>query len=245
MNLLIDLSWAGVKDYLKRDDRVILPLGSVEEHGPHLGLGTDSIEAEAIAHLISEATGVVCAPTLNYGMALSAMGFPGTLSLKPKTLMAVLDDILRSLHHHGFRRILIVNGHGGNNASIESSVDVLATKLPELSFKMVEWWKEDEINQVIDDTMGKQVGSHGSFAETALVMAIRPGAVKLSNLTGNDAPLVHTREMLTVQTFGKFYLDGIMGLNPATATAEAGEIVLKRIVELCVRELNDWIPVNR
>ena len=114
MNLLAEMSWEEVKEYLARDDRVILPLGSTEEHGRHLGLGTDSIEAEAIARGAGEATGVIVAPTLNYGMALMQMAFPGTIALRPTTLIAVLDDVFRSLYRHGFRRVLIVNGHGGN-----------------------------------------------------------------------------------------------------------------------------------
>ncbi|MCF7809578.1 creatininase family protein, partial [bacterium] len=83
-------------------------------------------------------------------------------------------------------------------------------------------------------------GSHASFGETALMMAVRPEAVKLENLTGNDAPAKRTREMVTVQNFAQEYPDGIIGLDPGKATSEAGEAVLKKSIEICVRELNDW-----
>ena len=125
MNLIAEMSWEQVKEYLAQDDRIILPLGSTEEHGRHLGLGTDSIEAEAIALGIGAATNVAVAPTLNYGMALSQIGFPGTVSLKPTTLIAVLEDIFRSLYRYGFRRVFIVNGHGGNTASMMSAVQLV------------------------------------------------------------------------------------------------------------------------
>ncbi|MBT7617632.1 MAG: creatininase family protein [Calditrichaeota bacterium] len=239
MKLLADLSWKEAGEYLERDDRVILPIGAVEEHGPHLGLGTDCIEAEAMAHRISEATGVVAAPTLNYGLTLMTMGFPGNLSLSPKTLICVVEDILRSMHTHGFKRVLIVNGHGGNTAAIRCAAEALAIDLPDLSLKLVEWWKEAEVNQVIMDTMSVK-GTHASFSETALMLHIRPGAVKMDNLTGRDAPLSDSREMLTARTFPKLYPDGIMGLHPGTATAEAGEAVLNKAVEICVGELNNW-----
>ncbi len=239
MNLLTDLSWKGAGEYLERDDRVILPIGAVEEHGPHLGLGTDCIEAEAMAHRISEATGVVAAPTLNYGVTLMTMGFSGNLTFSPKTMISVIEDILRSMYTQGFRRVLIVNGHGGNTASIRCAAEVLAEELSDLSLKLVEWWKEDEVNQVIQNTMGVK-GTHASFSETALMLNIRPQAVKMENLTGRDAPLSGSREILTSRTFKKLYPDGIMGLNPGTATAEAGEKVLQKVVDICVRELNDW-----
>ncbi|MCF7810869.1 creatininase family protein, partial [bacterium] len=149
MNLLSDLSWKEIANYLQRDNRIILPLGAVEEHGTHLGLGTDFYEAEAIAHGAAEASGVISAPTLNYGMTVTMMGFPGTLSLSPKTLMAVLEDILQSIYHHGFRRILIVNGHGGNTASIMSAVQTITLTLPDFRIKLFEWWKDAEAYQVV------------------------------------------------------------------------------------------------
>ncbi len=240
MKLLSDLNWTEVRDYLKRDDRIILPLGATEEHGPHLGLGTDHYEAEAIASRAAESTGVALAPTLNYGMSLSLMGFPGTVSLRPTTLMAVLEDIIHSLYQHGFRRILIVNGHGGNSAAIGSIVQTVAPEVPDLSLKLFEWWTDKEAYQIVTDTMGEQAGSHASFGETAFMMAIRPNAVKLENLTGNDAPVENSRDIETVNTFAKKYPDGIMGLDPHKATAEAGKAVLKKTVEICIRELENW-----
>jgi len=237
---LSDLTWTEVKEYLKRDNRIILPLGATEEHGPHLGLGTDFIEAEAIALGVSEATGVISAPTLNYGMSLPMMGFPGTISLRPKTLMLVIEDIIRSINHHGFRHILIVNGHGGNSAAIDSAIQSTAPELPGLSVKLFEWWRDAEAYQVVIETMGEQAGSHASFGETALMLAIRPESVKMKNLTGKDAPVMQSPKITTVHKFAKLYPDGIMGLDPSKATVEAGEALLKKFVEICVMELEGW-----
>lgn len=240
MNLLAEMSWAEVKEYLANDDRIILPLGSTEEHGRHLGLGTDSLEAEAIARGAGEATNVVVAPTLNYGMALSQMGFPGTVSLRPTTLIAVLGDIFRSLHRHGFRRVFVVNGHGGNTASLMSAVQMVTQDLIGLRVKNFEWWTDQEAYRVVIEMMGEQVGSHASPGETAFMLAVRPSAVKLNRLTGRDAPVKPSREITTVQTFAQKYPDGIMGRDPGNATREVGEALLKKSIEICVREVESW-----
>jgi creatinine amidohydrolase len=240
MTLLAEMSWAEIKEYLAHDDRVILPIGATEEHGPHLGLGTDFVEAEAIAIGSGEATGVAVAPTLNYGDSMSLAGFPGTLSLRPTTLIAVLEDLFRGLHRHGFRRILVVNGHGGNTAAIWCSLQEVAQDLPGLRVKAFQWWVDPEVNQVVQETMGAQKGSHASAAETAFMLAVRPQAVKMNRLTGRDAPVPPSKEVSTVDTFAAHYPDGIMGLNPGNATAEAGNAVLRKAVEICIRELKDW-----
>ena len=240
MNLVAEMSWEEVKSYLDHDNRVILPLGATEEHGRHLGLGTDHIEAEAIARGVGERTNVAVAPTLNYGMSHAQLGFPGTLSLRPTTLIAVLEDLFRSLYRHGFRRVLVVNGHGGNAAVLSSALQVVAGDLPELRAKVFEWWTDQESYRVVIDMLGPQVGSHASPGETAFMLAVRPNAVKIDRLTGRDAPVQPTREVLTMNTFAEKYPDGIMGLDPHAATREVGEALLRQSIEICVRELENW-----
>lgn len=240
MNLMAEMSWEQVQEYLARDRRVILPLGATEEHGRHLGLGTDFTEAEAIARGTGERTGVAVAPALNYGMSHSLLAFPGTLSLRPATLMAVLEDLFRSLHHHGFRRVLVVNGHGGNAAALGSTLNVLAGELPDLRAKIFEWWTDAESYQVVTDMLGPQQGSHASPGETAFMLAVRPAAVHLERLTGRDAPVKPSREHTAMHTFRDKYPDGIMGLDPGKATREAGEKLLTKSIEICARELEGW-----
>ena len=240
MNLLAEMSWEEAKQYLEHDDRVVLPLGATEEHGRHLGLGTDHIEAEAIARGVGEQTNVAVAPTLNYGMSHAQLSFPGTISLRPTTLIAVLEDLFRSFYRHGFRRVLVVNGHGGNAASLNSALQVVASDLPELRAKVFEWWTDQESYRVVIDLLGPQVGSHASPGETAFMLAVRPSAVKLERLTGRDAPVQPTREVVTMNTFAEKYPDGINGVDPHTATREAGEALLRKSVEICARELKNW-----
>ena len=234
------MSWQEVADYLEHDDRVILPLGAVEEHGRHLGLGTDFIEAEAIALGAGEATGVAVAPTLNYGQSLAQMGFPGTISLQPTTLISVIADLFTALFRHGFRRVLVVNGHGGNAAAISSATQMVGYDLPGLRVRIFQWWTDEEASGLITEMLGEQQGSHASAGETAFMLAVRPDAVKMEALSGNDAPVEPSREIVTVSSFATLYPDGIMGLDPQNATAEAGEALLAKSVEICGRELEDW-----
>jgi len=103
-----------VKDYLTHSDTIIIPLGSTEQHGPHLPLGADYFQALDLSKRISARTGVVVAPVLWVGYSPYHAGFPGTLSLQPETMERVLFEVAEYLVQHGFRRIMFFNGHGGN-----------------------------------------------------------------------------------------------------------------------------------
>ncbi len=107
------LNWMQVEEYLARDDRVVLPVGSTEQHG-YLSLETDNILAERVSAEAAEPLGVLVLPALAYGLTPSFAAYPGSPSLRLETFLAVLRDLLDSLHGQGFRRFLLVNGHGGN-----------------------------------------------------------------------------------------------------------------------------------
>src|SRR3954451_12364585 len=108
-----DLNWLQVEEYLSRDDRVVLPLGSTEQHG-YLSLETDNILAERVSAEAAEPLGVLVLPVLAYGLTPSFAAYPGSPTLRLETFVAVLRDLLDSLYGQGFRRFLLVNGHGGH-----------------------------------------------------------------------------------------------------------------------------------
>ncbi|WP_027461480.1 creatininase family protein [Deinococcus murrayi] len=109
-----DLNWEGVEAYLRRDDRAVLPLGCTEQHA-RLSLATDSLLAERVSVEAALPLGIPVFPVLPYGITPTFTAYPGTLSLRVTTYLALLDDLLSGLYAQGFRRILIVNGHGGNS----------------------------------------------------------------------------------------------------------------------------------
>jgi creatinine amidohydrolase len=107
------MNWMQVEAYLERDDRIVLPIGSTEQHA-YLSLATDVILAERVSVEAAEPLGVPVLPVLPFGIAPGFAAYPGTVSLRLETLLAVLTEVLDVLHGQGFRRFLVVNGHGGN-----------------------------------------------------------------------------------------------------------------------------------
>ena len=141
-----DHNWMHIEDYLKRDDRVMLVLGACEQHG-YLSLQTDVKIPMALADAATEQSGVPVAPPLNFGCAPFFLDYPGTISLRLHTYLDLVEDILRSLYGAGFRRVLILNGHGGNTPVITHLVELL-NELPDLQLRWYAWWTTDSVNQI-------------------------------------------------------------------------------------------------
>ncbi|MCW8308585.1 creatininase family protein [Acidiphilium sp. PA] len=136
--LVRDCNWLQIEDYLKQDDRAALPIGCTEQHA-FLSLATDSILAERVAQEAAEPLGVPVFPAITYGITPYFMAFPGTVSLRVETMLALVRDILDGLDHQGFRRILLVNGHGGN-AVLRDFVAEWGADHPRCSVKFHNWW---------------------------------------------------------------------------------------------------------
>lgn len=237
---LADISWEQCAEYLARDDRIILPIGATEQHGRHLGLGADYLIAQEIARGIGDATGVLVAPALSYGMSYLHLEFAGTLSLAPDTLTVVLRDIFTSMERHGFRRILVVNGHGGNQPALQSAAAIVQNRLPALRIKSFQWWLEPEITRLVDASLGAQKGTHASNHETAFLQAVAPQAVHPERIAKRDAPVVPSREFDGPARFREKFPDGVMGLDPSPAGAMLGGHLLSRTVALGIAELENW-----
>lgn len=111
---IYDCNWMQIRDYLATDDRIVLPIGSTEQHG-YLSLGTDAILAERVSVEAAEPLGIPVLPAMPFGMTPYFVGYPGSMSLRITTYLEMVRDLLDTMYLQGFRRITVVNGHGGNN----------------------------------------------------------------------------------------------------------------------------------
>ena len=158
---LADTNWMQIERYLQEDDRVVLPLGSTEQHA-YLSLCVDSILSEKVAADAAEPLSIPVMPVVNYGLTPYFTAFPGTVSLRMETYVALLRDILDNLAETGFRRILIVNGHGGNTP-IHGFVIEWMARHPDCTVCFHNWWNapivQDKVNEI------DPVASHASWME--------------------------------------------------------------------------------
>jgi len=138
-----ELNWMQVEEYLARDDRVVLPIGSTEQHG-YLSLETDNILAERVSAEGAEPLGMLVLPVLAYGLTPSFSAYPGSPTLRLDTFLAVVRDLLDSLYAQGFRRFLLVNGHGGNVAAA-SLVREWAAAHPDAQAIFHSWWSSERV----------------------------------------------------------------------------------------------------
>jgi creatinine amidohydrolase len=141
-----DLNWMDVEKYLEGDDRLMLVLGACEQHAT-LSLLTDIKIPLALADSASTQTGVLVAPPLNFGFSQYFREYPGTLSLRVPTLISAVEDIVRSAYHSGFRRLFILNGHGGNTPVNDHLNDVI-NDLPGMQIRWYQWWDSHSVEAV-------------------------------------------------------------------------------------------------
>jgi creatinine amidohydrolase len=156
-----DLNWMQVEEYLARDDRVVLPIGSTEQHG-YLSLETDNILAERVSAEAAEPLGVLVLPALPYGLTPNFAAYPGSPTLRLETFIAVLRDLLDSLHAQGFRRFLVVNGHGGNlpgNALVREWVGFH----PDAKALFHSWWSSPRVAAAAREAGAEP--SHANWSE--------------------------------------------------------------------------------
>jgi creatinine amidohydrolase len=198
--LISEMTWFQVEAYLQHDDRAVLPIGSTEQHA-YLSLAVDNILPERLAGEAAEPLGVPVFPTVNYGITPSFLAYPGTVSLRVDTMLAVIRDVLDSLHRHGFRRILIVNGHGGNTPVQALAAEWMADH-PGSAVRLHNWWNAPRTWAKVMATDPN--ASHASWMEGFPWTRI-----------GNAAPPLGPKPMLP--------LDELRGLDPVRLRARLGD----------------------
>ncbi len=159
--LVAEMNWMQIEAQAKRDDRCVLPLGSVEQHA-YLSLATDVILSERVAREAAEPLGIPVFPVLAYGLTPGFLSFPGSISLKMSTYTALLGDIFDGFYRTGFRRIVLVNGHGGNAPALNFATEWL-DRHPDASIRLHNWWAAPQFQAAVKAV--DPAASHASWME--------------------------------------------------------------------------------
>ena len=228
-------TWTEVEEYLTHSQGIILPIGSTEQHGPTGLIGTDAICAEAIAKGVGEEAQALVGPTINVGMALHHLAFPGSMSLRPATLILVIRDYLVSLSRAGFRKFFFINGHGGNMATVKAAFSETYAHLADLNIEGADevqchlnnWFMGRGGYELAKELYGNKEGSHATPSEVAVTQFIYPEAIKSGPLSKD----VNRARIYGAANFRKAHPDGRMGSDPSLATPEHGERFYKLAVE--------------
>jgi creatinine amidohydrolase len=218
---LEDLNWMDVEAYLGRDDRLMLVLGACEQHG-YLSLLTDVRIPLALATAASEQTSVPVAPPLSFGVSPYFTKYPGTISLRLQTFLAVVGDLVRAVYAQGFRRLLVVNGHGGN-APASTLLTELANELPGLQARWYSWWVAPSVQAVAHDV--GLVPDHANWLEAFPFC-------RVGDLPDGSKPAFTASRVLNADETRALAGDGVYG-GPYVAD----DAVMQRLFDVCVDDL--------
>jgi creatinine amidohydrolase len=257
---LAELTWPEVAALAAEDPVVIVPVGTIEQHGPHLPLDTDNRIAEGF---VSAAVGccepgtAIVAPTVAFGLSQHLADFPGAIYHTTKVFIDVLTEVYASLARSGFRRILAVNAHGSNGAPLDLASREALFRHPGHLFAYVSWWELGDVCKVAVDQGPESVASHACAFETSLMLAAAPELIRMDRLVTGDefptsphvwrdllgrAPRAEYKKPIRVtEPWSGWSRNGVRG-DPREATVELGRAMFEaggaEIAEI-VAELRD------
>lgn len=221
-------TWQEIELYLERSKGIIIPIGSTEQHGPTGFIGTDAICPEVIAQTAGDEADILVGPTFNVGCAQHHLGFAGSMTLRPTTMIATIFDWVNSLSHHGFERVYFLNGHGGNVATIQAAFSEIYAQssmnkgTPDkggVQCKLRNWWELKGVFGLCKDLYGKSHGSHATPSEVAVTYFAHPGFIKNAPLDPQIAP---NGSFTDASDYRRKFPDGRIGSDPSLANVEDG-----------------------
>lgn len=227
-------TWPEIESYLTRSKTILIPIGSTEQHGPNGLIGTDALCPEIIANAAAEGQDLLIGPTFSVGCAQHHMAFPGSMTLRPSTMIAVMKDWTESLLRHGFERIYWFNGHGGNTATMQAAfAEIYADRSLDRSgsnsradvrLKASNWWELPGVMSVCSREFPEGDGMHATASEVAVTFAGYPDQVRTVEMSPRIAPVGAFRD---ADHYRSVFPDGRIGSDPSQATIEKGQIIIE------------------
>ncbi len=246
--LLYKMSWPEIAEKLKENPIVLVPIGSTEQHGMHLPIDNDAYTAfefaKKIAEKASKEVPVLVAPLIPYGVSQHHMNFPGTVTLRTKTLAHVLEEVCKSLIHHGFKKIVIVNGHGGNITAINMALQKVGEET-DAFLAVINWW---EIAIDVISKLAETPFFHACETETSVALALDQ-KVNMEKAKG-EVPTTPSKFIkfdflapppkisTSIPSLDKLTKTGSVG-DPTKASREKGEKIISVVIERAVEFLKE------
>jgi creatinine amidohydrolase len=232
-----ELNMRDVKECAKSGSALIVPVGSVEEHGTHLPLCTDSVQPEYVAVEVAKKTGCLIAPPLRYGICDSTRGFPGTISIGFESLHMVARDVLEEFVRNGFRRILVLSGHAGQAHMVAlrlAAQEVIWRHQSESAEKKcrIMVCSDYDFAYELRGKYFSEKDGHAGAIETSRVMAIRPDLVMIARVGRESSPKLPRFEI--VADAQKYFPSGVIG-DPTAASRRKGRMINNYVVDNVAR----------
>jgi len=240
-------TWQEIDTYLERSKGIIIPIGSTEQHGPLGFIGTDALCPEVIARGVAERIDALVAPTISIGMAQHHLGFAGSISLRPSTLMAVVRDVVQSLARHGFERCYFLNGHGGNVATVSAAFSEIYADAsfargggnqPEIRCKLSNWYTAPAVRSLSAKLYGSSEGSHATPSKISLPYFAYPDSVKSASQEPKIAP---NGPILGADDYRRRFPDGRIGADSSLASIEDGKKLYEAAVTDIARDYDNFL----
>lgn len=243
---LADEAWPELREYFAEESLALVPLGSTEQHGPHLPESTDHTIAEAFAREAAERTGFLCTPTVNVGVSPHHRQFPGTMWVDPPEFRDYVESFTRNLAYHGVDRVVFVNAHGGN---VQHLREVGRRVRDDGTAYAVEWMWDESIPELVDEVF-EQNGPHGGPKETAMMQYLDGEHVHDDRLEeARDGGVPSVADADTVKHGARTFYDaidntdnGVLG-DQTDATAETGERLFEAATDQLV-QLCEWLDAQ-
>jgi len=234
--LLHEMSWAEAKEYFTKNTIAILPVGSNEQHGPQNPLGTDHLIAKAIAEETAKRAGVLCLQVIPFGVSSHHKQFWVTIYISPKTFKNYVKETCLALNYYGVRKIVIVNGHGGNLYALMEMARELREK--GIFTSVFQWW--EAANKLFPDLFKPEERRHAAAEETSLNLALHSHFVDIDRAV-DEEPRKHRAQAegitLPLNTVD-YTSSGVFGKS-TSASAEKGRVVFEAVV----KELVEYVKL--